>query len=75
MADQMPDNPGVRRGRPQVRLGINPLAASVAVVVVTLNRIHAMLGDFSAGSWRATPTGRAPRACRERRSRPRRWQC
>ena len=41
------DYPVLKRGRPQVRLCLNSGAASVAVVVITLNRMHVMIGDYS----------------------------
>ena len=47
VAESMPESTSARRGRPQVRLGLNPAAASVAIVVVTLNRMYAMIADYS----------------------------
>lgn len=36
-----------KRGRPQVSLALNPKAANVAVLILTLNRISAAVADYS----------------------------
>ncbi|WP_157018484.1 ROK family protein [Mesorhizobium xinjiangense] len=44
-----PDMPATRRGRPQVALGLNPDAAAIIAVVLSLNSLSASLIDYSGG--------------------------
>ncbi len=41
------ENAGLKRGRPQVALGLNPGAAAVVAVVLSLNALSATLIDYS----------------------------
>lgn len=50
---------GGRRGRPQVRLGLNPEAATVAVVVLAINHLSVALVDY-AGATIAEKATRVP---------------
>jgi predicted NBD/HSP70 family sugar kinase len=48
-AEQVGEATGQKRGRPQVRLLPNPAHATVAVMLLALNRISADLYDYSGG--------------------------
>ena len=48
-AEAMPESTSQRRGRPQVRLLPSPSYASVAVIILALNRVTADLYDYGAG--------------------------
>lgn len=42
--------PAARRGRPQVAIGLNPAAATVATIALSLNHLSASLVDYAGGT-------------------------
>ncbi|MCB1446166.1 MAG: ROK family transcriptional regulator [Rhizobiaceae bacterium] len=48
-AEQISELPAQRRGRPQIRLAPNPSHASVAVILLALNRVTADIYDYGGG--------------------------